>query len=137
MKSKFDHIIRLIPALKHDDFGEWIIDRENDGTPEHPIQFPYVRYSACVRELEQAIYELEEEFGLCKYHEILQRHGIDIKSREKTDVSKFDATATLALLYSVIRAERMCDGILFDFLKSGAILRWLERLQEIAEKEKR
>ena len=61
MSSKYDELIRFIPAIKDKDFGKWIIDHENDGSPEHPIHFPFVSYSACVRELEHAIYEFDEK----------------------------------------------------------------------------
>ncbi|OON87417.1 hypothetical protein BXO88_03845 [Oribacterium sp. C9] len=139
MSSKYDDLIRFIPALKNDDFGKWIVDHKNDGTPEHPIQFPFVSYSACVRELEHAIYEFDKnnpDMDLHNYGEILEKNGIEwgMNSMENADVSKLDATAILALLLGAVRAERFCDGALLSFLKSGAILRWLERLQEIAGK---
>ena len=47
MSSKYDDLIRFIPAIKDDNFGKWIVDHENNGTSEHPIQFPFVNYSAC------------------------------------------------------------------------------------------
>ncbi|MBQ7614370.1 MAG: hypothetical protein IJU77_04950 [Butyrivibrio sp.] len=50
---------------------------------------------------------------------------------EAADVSKLDTQAVLALLLGAIRAERFCDGALLGLLESGAILRWLKRLQEI------
>lgn len=138
MSSKYDDLIRFIPAIKDDNFGTWIIDHENDGTPEHPIHFPFVSYSACVRELEHAIYEFDEknpDMGLHNYGEILEKNGIkwETRSMEAADVSKLDGAAITALLLGAVRAERFCDGALMSFLKSGAVLRWLERLQEIAE----
>ena len=48
MKKKFADLTAFIPRIKDDSFGEWIIDRENDGTPEHPKQFPFVHYSRVV-----------------------------------------------------------------------------------------
>lgn len=42
MTETYKKITDYIPFLEDDKFGEWIIDRENDGTMEHPIQFPYV-----------------------------------------------------------------------------------------------
>lgn len=38
--SKFDILTKYIPMIQTDSFGEWVIDKENDGTPEHPIQMP-------------------------------------------------------------------------------------------------
>ena len=36
--SRFDILVKYIPMIQADSFGEWVIDKENDGTPEHPIQ---------------------------------------------------------------------------------------------------
>ncbi|WP_373738269.1 DUF6508 domain-containing protein [Jeotgalibaca porci] len=47
------------------------------------------------------------------------------------DVSSLNAQCVLALLMGAVRAERFCDGALLDFFKSGYILKWLERLQNI------
>ncbi|SFR69688.1 hypothetical protein [[Clostridium] aminophilum] len=58
MKSKFKDLTRFIPVIKDDSFGKWIADHDNDGTSEHPIQFPFVIYSKCVLELEEAIYKI-------------------------------------------------------------------------------
>ena len=33
--SKFEQLTKYIDILDEDNFGTWIIDRENDGTPEH------------------------------------------------------------------------------------------------------
>ena len=52
----------------------WIIDKENDGTPEHPIQMPYVNYSRLVRNFTDDVYSFvdkHEEMGLRSYAEIL------------------------------------------------------------------
>ena len=136
--SKFDKLISFIPLLKDDGFGEWIIDHENDGTPEHPIHFPYVNYTECVNDLVHSIYDFQEnneEFGLSNYNDILNESGVDwgTESMETADVSNFDARTIMAMLIGAVRAERFCDGALLGFLKSGAILRWLERLQEIVK----
>ena len=32
----------FLPMLEEDKIGDWAIDRVNDGTPEHPIQMPFV-----------------------------------------------------------------------------------------------
>ena len=46
--SKFDILTKYIPMIQTDSFGEWVIDKENDGTPEHPMQMPCARYSEMV-----------------------------------------------------------------------------------------
>lgn len=46
----FEQLVGLIDGIKKDSIGEWIVDRENDGTPEHP------------------------EYGLNRYGSIIIRH---------------------------------------------------------------
>ena len=49
------------------------------------------------------------------------------------DASGLDAQCILALLIAPLRAERFCDGALLEFIESGAVIRWLKRLQELDE----
>ena len=44
----FEELVGLIDKIKDDSIGEWIVDKENDGTIEHPIQMPFVIYSRIV-----------------------------------------------------------------------------------------
>ena len=46
--SKFENLTKYLPHLDEDKFGTWVIDHKNDGTPEHPIQMPFVNYSEMV-----------------------------------------------------------------------------------------
>lgn len=132
----YDTLIGFIDKLKDDLIGEWIIDRENDGTMEHPIQMPFVEYSAVVRAFEKAVYVFDEEhpeFELNRYGEILKQYDIDwgVDSMSSADVSALDGQAVMALLIGAVRAERFCDGALNTFFKNGSIERWLLRLKEI------
>ena len=111
MSSKFDDLIGFIPDIKDENFGKWIIDYENDGTPERPIQFPFVNYSECVNELVHAIYEFDNnnpDMELNNYCAILKANGIEwsTNSMEKADVSKLDSQAVMALLLGAVRAEQ-------------------------------
>lgn len=67
------------------------------------------------------------------YEEYLKENGLEwgTDSMKDADVSSLNAQCVLALLMSAVRAERFCDGALLDFFKSGYILKWLERLQNI------
>lgn len=47
------------------------------------------------------------------------------------DASGLDAQCILALLIASLRA--FCDGVLLNFIKSGAVTKWLKRLQELDE----
>lgn len=132
----YESLTALIPVLKTDNFGEWIVDKENDGTPEHPIPFPFVNYGEVVRELEKEIYAFEEQhpdFGLKRYSDILNENGIEwgLDSMQKADVSNLDGRSVMALLLGAVRAERFCDGALLDFCEKGSVTKWLERLKEI------
>lgn len=132
----YENLTGLIPALRTDDFGEWIIDKENDGTPEHPLQFPFVNYGEAVRKLEKEIYRFDDEhpeFGLKRYGEILNASGIDrgLESMRQAEVGTLDGKTVIALLLGTVRAERFCDGALLGFCKDGSVIKWLERLKEL------
>lgn len=132
----YESLTTLIPVLSADNYGEWIIDKENDGTLEHPIQWPFVNYGEAVRKLEDEIYRFDEEhpdFGLKRYGDILNTSGIEwgTESMKRADVSSLDGKTVMALLLGAVRAERFCDGTLLSFCKDGSVVKWLERLKEI------
>lgn len=134
--SKFDNLIKYLPLLENDNIGTWIIDRENDGTPEHPIQMPFVNYSEMVHHFIEDVYEFNEnnkDFKLTRYGEILEQNGLEwgSKSMSEADVSALDAQCVMALIMGAVRAERFCDGALLGFFKDGSIKKWLERLKEV------
>ena len=43
--SQFEALTKYIPLIEQDEIGHWHIDRENDGTLEHPIQLSFVVFS--------------------------------------------------------------------------------------------
>lgn len=138
MMKKYSALTKYINLLENDNVGEWIVDKENDGSSERPIQFPFVNYSIVVRKLQDDIYNFakeSEEIVPGKYINILQANGIEwgYDSMMKADASGLDAQCILALLIASLRAERFCDGALLGFIKSGAVTRWLKRLQELDE----
>ena len=90
--KKFKNLIEYLPLLEDDNFGTWIIDRENDGSPEHPIQMPFVNYSEMVHHFIKDVYDFEEknkDFELTRYGEILKKNGLEwgSKSMSEADVS--------------------------------------------------
>lgn len=138
MMKKYSALTKYINLLKNDNDGEWICDKENDGSSERPIHVPFVSYSIAVDNLADDIYEFAKESNEIvpsKYAEILQANGIEwgYDSMMKADASELDAQCILALLIASLRAERFCDGALLEFIKSGAVTRWLKRLQELDE----
>ena len=134
--NKFENLIRYLPMMEDDNIGTWIIDRENDGTPEHPIQMPFVNYSEIVHHFIEDVYDFNENhknFELTRYGEILEKNGLkwDSKSMSEADVSTLDGQCVMALIMGAVRAERFCDGALLGFFKDGSIKKWLERLNEV------
>lgn len=138
MMKKYSALTKYINLLKNDNDGEWICDKENDGSSERPIHVPFVSYSIAVNNLADDIYKFAKESNEIvpsKYAEILQTNGIEwgYDSMMKADASVLDAQCILALLIASLRAERFCDGALLGFIKNGAVIRWLKRLQEFDE----
>ena len=136
--KKYSVLTKYINLLKNDNAGEWTCDKENDGSSERPIHVPFVSYSIAVDNLADDIYEFAKESNEIvpsKYAEILQANGIEwgYDSMMKADASELDAQCILALLIASLRAERFCNGALLEFIESGAVIRWLKRLQELDE----
>lgn len=134
--QKFKNLIKYLSLLDNDSIGTWIIDHENDGTPEHPIQMPFVNYSEMVHHFIEDVYDFNEnnkDFELTHYGEILEKNGLEwgTKSMSEADVSSLDAQCVMALIMGAVRAERFCDGALLGFFKDGSIRTWLERLKEV------
>ena len=138
--GRFDTLTKYIPLIDNDEIGHWHVDRENDGTPEHPIQLPFVIFSELVNQFTMdvgAVVKQYPELELRKYHQILEENGIQWggKSMSGAIVEDLDARCVCALLVGAVRAERFCDGALMSFFKDGSITRWLQRLKEIDEEK--
>ena len=134
--TKFDRLIDLLEPLEKDSIGEWIIDKEHEGTEDDPIHMPYLIYTEVVEELIDAVYRFEDEnpeYELTRYGEFLKERNIEWNSysMKNADVSNMDVQGTMALLMGMVRAERFCDGAIMDMIKSGAVGKWLMRLKEL------
>ena len=134
--SKFENLTKYLPHLDEDKFGTWAIDHKNDGTPECPIQMPFVSYSEMVHHFIDDVYDFSDnnsDFALTNYGDILNRNGLEWGSRSMSDadVSKLDAQCIMAMIMGAVRAERFCEGTLLGFFKDGSIRKWLKRLEEI------
>ena len=132
----YESLTCFLPELNASKAGEWYVDKKNDGTKEHPIQFPFVIYEETVKKLVDNIYAFEKEhpeFSLNKYSEILKEQNIEWGTRSMcaADVSSFSGQQVMALLMGAVRAERFCDGALKEFVENGSITKWLVRLKEI------
>ena len=91
--NKFESLIKYLPLLD-DNIGTWVIDRENDGTPEFPIQMPFVDYSEIVHHFIEDVYDFNnknKEFELSRYGEILEkkRNKMGFKVHERSKCFRF------------------------------------------------
>ncbi|CDE27388.1 uncharacterized protein BN591_01635 [Catenibacterium sp. CAG:290] len=132
----YEKLTKYLDEFTGTEFGTWIFDNKNDGTPEHPAQMPFLSYSSVImhfiEDVHSFVYECEE-IGLYNYKKVLEENGIEwgMESMAKTEVDNLDAKCVIALIFGVIRAERFCDGAILAFLKDGTIIRWLERLKTL------
>lgn len=137
----YEKITKYLDEFTGTEFGTWIFDNKNDGTPEHPAQMPFLSYSSVImhfiEDVHSFVYEYEE-IGLYNYEKVLEENGIkwNAKSMETAVVDDLDAKCVVALIFGVIRAERFSEGILLVFLKNGSIIRWLERLKTLDADDK-
>lgn len=136
MEKRLESIIKYLPMLNEKEYGDWVIDKDNDGTKEHPVRMSFVRYNEIVPKFVKDVSDFVDEnkdFELTRYNDILQKNGIkwDKKSMKDADVSRLDAQCVMALIVAVIRADRFCDGVLLSFFNEGKIKEWVERLNEI------
>lgn len=132
----FEKLTAFIPKLQDTIFGMWNSDQKNDGSPQQPMQFPYVNYEPVVLDFEKAVYcfiDQHKEMELTRYREILANSMIewDSEAMKNAVVSLLDGKTVMALIVGAIRAERFCSGALLDFCKNGSLTKWLSRLQQI------
>ncbi len=130
--GKYELVTKYIDLLENDSLGEWFVDKENDGSKEHPIQFPFVMYSRVVHGLIEDTHNCAEKTGLRNYGEILEKYNIkwDQKSMRSADITKLPSEALFSLLLGAVRAEKFCDGALLSFLQDGSIYKWLKELKK-------
>jgi hypothetical protein len=136
MANRFEIITKYIPKLTEAEYGNWVIDKEKKGTPNSPMQMPFVNYSDVVSEFLQDVYTCiddNEDMQLNRYGEILQKNGLswEIDSMKDAEVSLLDAQCIMALITGAVRAERFCDGALLEFFQNGSMTKWLKRLKEL------
>ena len=126
----------ISPMSAADSLGEWIVDRENDGTPERPIQLPWVRHSELIHEFLQEFYQFFEahpECGLNCYGDIIERNKITwgADGMCSVDLKSIDEHCVLALIMRTLRADRFCEGALLATIENGDLISWLKRLKDI------
>lgn len=134
-EKRFYRLTKYIEIFKDmDSFGEWIYDKEHSGTAEDSIQMPYILYPECVTEFIGDVHKFMEEYRICdlhNYQDILQKYGIERKQLYTAEVSQQEEECVLAMIVTVVRGERFCDGMIGTVLAKGKLQEWLERLREI------
>ncbi len=132
----YENLTAILEQLPTSEYGKWHYDQENDGSPEHPFQLPFVIYNPTVTKLVEAIQQFVDDhpdMELTRYGEILEQSGIkwSLESMSRADVSKLDGRTAAALLVGAMRAEHFSDGTFLSFCMDGSIRKWLLRLKEI------
>ena len=139
----YDSLVSFLPRLKEIKYGEVYPKRQlGDGTIENPYIMPFYAYATVVHEFEDAVYTFVDEhpeFQLNHYYDVLLLEGVTwgIDSMSKADVSHMSGQTIMALMIGAIRAERFCTGALNTFFETGCIEKWLRRLKEIQNLERR
>lgn len=137
----YESLTKYLDEFTGTEFGTWIVVDKSNGTLEHPLQFPFVNYSSVIMNFIEDVHSFvykHEEMGLRNYTKILEDNGIKIgrESMAKVEVDDLDARCIIAMIFSIIRAERFSEGILLTFLKNGLIIRWLKRLKALDADDK-
>lgn len=139
--TRFERITGVIPVLEGEGkHGDWIVDAEHRGTPDDPVQMPFVGYGKAGEMLIEAVHkcveDLGEEMGMHDYMGVLESYGLhgedDIQA---VDASACDAKCTLAMILAIVRQDRFCEGLLLHYLESGKMLGWMKRLAELDEQQ--
>lgn len=137
--QKFSELTSFIEKFKNIEYGVWIIDRTNDGSLEHPIEMPYVKYNVLVNKFVKTVYDFNNahpEYNLTEYKAILNKQKIEWSkhSMASAAVDDLDDQTVLALIMGIIRANRFCEGTIKSMLENGTIQKCLIRLTDIDNK---
>jgi ADP-ribosylglycohydrolase len=136
---RFRPLTRYIETLsKVESFGGWIGGEQGDGTPGNPMRMPVMGYQPAAMEFVEEFYRFaakHPEFGLNDYRAILEKYGVDwgFDGMRGADVHALDSRCVLAMIMTVIRVDRFCEGVLSSAFEEKMIGKWLERLKEIDE----
>lgn len=129
--EKFHLLTKYIGKLS----GEKTYDEWNDEDIEI-YDMQSVNYNELTSFFVTEFYQFVEshpEYELKDYVSILEKNGLkwDSKSMKGANVDILNEQCILALITGAIRADRFSEGILFEFLEEGYILKWLKRLKDM------
>lgn len=135
--NKYKVLTKYIGKLDYEQlYGRWICFGEYDGISKDQIGLPYVSFKELVDSFIREFYEFSDnhpEYQLSDYSSILHNNDIqwNRKSMKNAETECLDEQCILSLIMGAIRAERICEGALLNFLEDGRILKWLKRLKNI------
>lgn len=122
----YEKLTCFIDKFTKTESGKWVFETESDGTLK---QMPWVHYS-------QTIFDFTKEVHLAAdQHEEL-KHYRDIldKNKKNSNISSYDELTVLAMLLSIVRSERVCEGFIKQAIEKGTVQKCLNRLRELDEK---
>ena len=129
-------LTKYLNVIPSDEIGTWIIDTKSKGTADDPIHMPYVHYSEMAMDFIEDVhsfFDTYKGFELGEYMNVLKSNNIELNDDSSKDeyISTLDGKLVVALIISVVRGERFCDGLLHTYFKNGIIEKWLRRLAEL------
>ena len=88
-----------------------------------------------VNEDVHAFVDDNKDLELYNYSDILRKHKIEYNDEAvmAVDYQSMDGQVVAALIVTVVRAERIYEGTINQFIQNGYILKWLKRLKQIDE----
>ena len=132
----YEALTKYLNVIPSDEIGTWIIDTKSKGTTDDPIHMPYVHYSEMAMDFIEDVhsfFDTYKGFELGEYMNVLKSNNIELNDDSSKDeyISTLDGKLVVALIVSVVRGERFCDGLLHAYFKNGTIEKWLRRLAEL------
>ena len=132
----YEALTKYLNVIPSDEIGTWIIDTKSKGAADDPIHMPYVHYSEMAMDFIEDVhsfFDTYKGFELGEYMNVLKSNNIELNDDSSKDeyISTLDGKLVVALIISVVRGERFCDGLLHTYFKNGTIEKWLRRLAEL------
>lgn len=114
------------------------IEKTGNGTMENPVSFSsWYEYSEDVHDFIKNVYDFFPK-GV-NYFAVLNKYNMEASNKDfiERDVSDFNSELILNMILTIIRQERFGEGLINEFISNGCFDKWLKRLKEIDESEKR
>lgn len=127
-KEDWKELIDLIPEiLRTNIFGEVI-----DSSTEDEFFFPFINPTEIVSKFHKIVYDKEIVlvFDWMKWEE-----GKDILENGVGDYNSFDFLTLVKLITTIVRNNRFCEGYLVSKFEDGTVLKILNRIKSIIDKE--